>query len=130
MIGTRNIADAGTASRHRPPSRLGDVLGIVNTTICLAHCLALPLLVSFGAAFMNNPFMDHAFIAIAALAVAAALRSSPKGMMALLMWTSFAVFASAILLEDAHPVFGPIAILASLALVAGHAYHLLAKRTA
>ena len=41
-----------------------DLIGIVSASICLVHCLATPLLIVFGAAFITNPAFKYLFLII------------------------------------------------------------------
>lgn len=100
-----------------------DIIGIVNSTICMAHCLAMPILIGLGAAFLHHPAVSLAFIAIAGKAVHATVRRGAGAGLSRFLWTSWAIFAGTLLLEEVHPAFLVISLLASGMLVVGHGLH-------
>ena len=104
-------------------SRRADLLGITNSTLCLVHCLAMPLLVVMGAAFMHHPLVSMAFIVVAGWAVFTAMRRSQARWLVRSMWMAWAVFALSLLLEEMHHGFELSALVASGMLVLGHGIH-------
>ena len=42
-----------------------DIFGIINSSICIAHCLATPILIGLGAYFLESPLFAYLFVAIA-----------------------------------------------------------------
>lgn len=105
------------------PSRRADLLGMTNSALCLAHCLAMPLLVAMGAAFMHHPLVSMVFIAVAGWAVFTAMRRSPARWLVRSMWMAWAVFALSLFLEEVHHGFEVSALVASGMLVLGHGMH-------
>ncbi|MCW5897905.1 MAG: MerC domain-containing protein [Flavobacteriales bacterium] len=101
-------------------SRRADLLGMTNSVLCLAHCLAMPLLVAMGAAFLHHPLVSVAFIAVAAWAVHGATRRSVKRVLTWYLWSAWVVFGITLMLEDLHHGFEIASLLASAALVLGH----------
>jgi hypothetical protein len=104
-------------------TRHADLLGIVNSALCLVHCLAMPVLVAMGAAFLHEPIVSLLFIALAGWAVHEALRGGDAPWFKGYLWGMWGLFGSSLLLEEVHPVVQLVSLLASAGLVAGHTYH-------
>ncbi len=110
----------------RTPSSLfsSDTCGMVNSALCVVHCLAMPVLLSAGASFLTHPLLELTFIVLAAWAVHSAIGSSTPAYIRVLLWSMWIVFASSLLLEDVHEAFGWIGLGASVGLVVGHVINL------
>ncbi|MDX9749648.1 MAG: MerC domain-containing protein [Flavobacteriales bacterium] len=107
-----------------PHTRSADLLGLVNTAICLVHCLALPVLVSLGGAFFAHPATSWAFVLLAVSAVWLATRRSADRRVAALLWGAAAVFGAGLLLEPVWPWMHEVGIMGSVLLIVGHVLNL------
>lgn len=106
-----------------------DFIGIVNSSLCMAHCLAMPILIGLGAAFLHHPLVSLGFIAIAGIAVHATVRRGAGTGLSRFLWTAWALFAVTLLLEEVHHAFLMVSLLASALLVVGHGLHWRAMAT-
>ena len=102
------------------PLRTGDGLGIINSALCLAHCLAMPVFIAMGASFIHHPAVGWAFVVLAFVAVRSAVRGRNKPMAALLLGIGWAVFAMGIALEGAYHELELLTYLGSGLLIIGH----------
>jgi hypothetical protein len=98
----------------------GDGLGILNSALCLVHCLAMPVFIAVGASFMQHPSVTWGFIALAFLAVRSAVRSRNNPMMAMLLGIGWGVFAAGMALEGVHPLMESLTYVGSALLILGH----------
>lgn len=98
----------------------GDGLGILNSVLCLVHCLAMPVFIAVGASFMQHPSVTWGFIALAFLAVRNAVRTRNNPMMAMVLGMGWGVFAAGMALEGAHPALENLTYIGSGLLILGH----------
>jgi hypothetical protein len=104
--------------------RSADVVGLTNALLCMAHCLAVPVLVASGAAFVAHPAVELLFIGLAAWAVWSATRYRGPHPLRWTLWTLWVVFSIALLLEHVHPLMEWLGLGASLAMVVAHGLNL------
>jgi hypothetical protein len=107
-------------------SRLADGLGIVNSVLCIVHCLAMPLLIAAGASFFQNPLIGWAFVILAYLAVRSAVRRRSNARIALILGIGWALFAVGIVLENQYEGLEVLTYMGSTVLIAGHLLNVLA----
>jgi hypothetical protein len=100
--------------------RLADGLGIVNSALCIVHCLAMPVLVAAGASFFQHPIISWGFVILAYLAVRSAIRSRNNARTALVLGIGWALFAAGIVLESRYEGLETLTYMGSTALIAGH----------
>lgn len=105
-------------------SRSADLVGIVNTVLCLIHCLAMPLLVSVGAAFFAHPLLSWGFALLAFVAVYFATRNSTGRRVVWFLWGAASLFAMAVLLEHEWHWMHEVSYVASALLIIGHLLNL------
>lgn len=101
-----------------------DTCGMVNSALCMVHCLAMPVLVTVGASFLSHPAVELAFIALAGWAVHTAIGATTPAYLKVLLWGMWSLFTASLLLEDVHVAFGWIGLGASAGLIAGHVLNL------
>lgn len=105
-----------------------DLLGMVNSAVCMIHCLAMPILIATGVKFLSHPLLEVLFVLGAAWAVQGAIGiRTPRGLR-VAMWTLCIVFAVSILFEERHPWFEWCSLAASAGLIVAHLVNL-TKRT-
>jgi hypothetical protein len=100
--------------------RSGDGLGIVNSALCIVHCLTMPVLIAAGASFLKHPLIGWAFVILAYLAVRSAIRSRNNARTALVLVIGWAVFAVGVVLEPIHADLEALTYLGSAVLITGH----------
>lgn len=80
-----------------------DLIGILSSSICLVHCIATPLLITFGAGFISNPIFKYLFLIISFVSIFKATVNLTNKKIALLLWISFWGFLfSALFQEEYH----------------------------
>jgi len=99
--------------------RTGDGLGIINSAICIVHCLAMPVLIA-AAGFFDHPSVSWVFIVLAFLAVRRAIRSNNNAHVAMVLGIGWGSFAFALVLEGMDDRFEWLAYAGSLILIIGH----------
>ncbi|HRH69779.1 MAG TPA: MerC domain-containing protein [Flavobacteriales bacterium] len=100
--------------------RTGDGLGIINSAICIVHCLAMPLLIAAGAGFFEHPSVSWVFIVLAFLAVRSAIRSNRNAPVAMVLGIGWGLFAFALALEGVDERLELLAYAGSAILIIGH----------
>lgn len=116
-----------------------DILGIVSASLCIVHCLLVPMLVIYG--LINKPlverweYLDWVFILLSGLAVFLATyheHNLPKGgrRLSQWMWAVWAIFAVALLLHDSWVPALYISVLSSVGLAYLHFQHFRKKHLA
>ncbi len=109
---------------HPLNQRFADILGLSNAALCMVHCLAVPLLVASGAAFIAHPAVELFFVGLAAWAVWSATRRSKNILLQGVLWTLLLLFSFGLLLEGVHPMMEWLSMGASLSMVVAHALNL------
>jgi uncharacterized membrane protein YccC len=109
--------------------RFADILGLSNAALCMVHCLAVPLLVASGAAFIAHPAVELFFVGLAAWAVWSATRRSKNILLQGVLWTLLLLFSFGLLLEEVHPMMEWLSMGASLSMVVAHALNLRYRAT-
>jgi|JI10StandDraft_1071094.scaffolds.fasta_scaffold20877_6 hypothetical protein len=114
---------------HPLNQRFADILGLSNAALCMVHCLAVPLLVASGAAFIAHPAVELFFVGLAAWAVWSATRRSKNILLQGVLWTLLLLFSFGLLLEEVHPMMEWLSMGASLSMVVAHALNLRYRAT-
>lgn len=107
-------------------SRKADYIGITGSVLCIIHCLITPVLLLTSSLFQNSALrvgylsLDYVFIGVNIIAVYFATRHYAPLAIKRSLWSFLLLFAAALLLEDADPIFEYIAYIASAGLVITH----------
>jgi hypothetical protein len=104
--------------------RSGDGLGILNSAICIVHCLAMPVLIAAGASFFHHPLVGWTFVILDYLAVRSAIRSRNNARTAMVLGIGWAVFAVGVILEPIHPDLELLTYIGSAVLILAHLINL------
>ena len=99
---------------------LTDITGIINSSICIIHCLATPILISLGAYFLESPIFAYAFIAIALVTIISAVKKTTSVKIKIALWIGFAGLSTSLLLEEMWIGFEYTGYLFSALLVTAH----------
>lgn len=107
---------------HTPASlwEWGDRLGVMNTALCMAHGMALPLTASLGIAFVDHPALALVFAGLAALSVALASSVPYHPAIIPMLWIPVALFTLSVVADDNGPWMPAIGHMSSGMLLAGH----------
>ncbi len=123
-------------------TRQADLLGIVSASLCIVHCLLVPLCILYGlvseSAINRWEYLDWGFILLSGLAVYLATHheddfhkrdcreyDQPEGgrRLAQRMWAAWVVFTIALLLHDIWVPALYISVLSSVGLAWLHLQH-------
>jgi hypothetical protein len=107
-----------------------DLCGMLNSGLCLVHCLAMPILITMGANFLGHPVVEVLFILAAAWAVYGAIGRHTHRRLRATMWTLWSVFALSLLLEERSVAFEWAGLMASAGLIVAHVVNLTKRRSA
>lgn len=102
-----------------------DVYGILNSGLCMVHCLAMPMLISLGSGFLTQPWVEPFFIAAAGWAVHRATGQGTPHWLRWGMWVMWVLFAVSLLMEERAVLFEWTGLSASVGLIVGHAANIL-----
>ncbi len=80
--------------------RLADITGIINSSICIVHCIATPLLISLGAYYLESPIFAYVFIAIAFVTIVRASKRTTSIKIKTALWIGFVGLSTSLLLEE------------------------------
>jgi hypothetical protein len=105
--------------------RTGDGLGILNSALCIVHCLAMPVLIAAGAGYFDHPLIGLAFVVLAYLALRSAIRSRNNARTAMVLGIGWALFAVGIVLEKQYEGLETLTYIGSAVLIAGHMLNML-----
>lgn len=79
-----------------------DIVGILSSSICLVHCIATPLLITFGAGLLTNPFIKYLFLIISFVSIFKPTKKITHTKIALLLWISFWGFLFSTLFQEEY----------------------------
>ena len=97
-----------------------DYIGIASATLCVVHCLLLPVLILFfGKSELLEKF-SYLFLLISFYSAFEATKHTNNTKILTLIWLSFALLSICILFEDDFPNLEIGSYLASLGLIIGH----------
>jgi hypothetical protein len=79
-----------------------DLIGILNSFICIVHCFATSLLIALGVGYLTSPFVKYAFVFFSFITIYNALNKTKNRKIAALLWISFGCFLLSSLLEERY----------------------------
>jgi hypothetical protein len=97
-----------------------DFLGIVSSSLCLVHCIATPLLITFGAGFITNPFFKYLFLIISFASIFKATENVNNTKIALLLWVSFWGFLFSTLFQEEYEWLHYSGYFFAILIITGH----------
>ena len=99
---------------------IADNTGIINSSLCILHCIATPLLISMGAYFLESPIFTYLFIAIALVSIIIAVNKTESLKIKTALWIGFAGFSTSLLFEDSWSGFEYTGYLFSVFIIITH----------
>jgi hypothetical protein len=100
-----------------------DWLGIASASLCVVHCLFMPILIIIATNFTWWHEISYLFLLVSFFAAFEASKNAQKVALSII-WSSFALLTMCILFEEERYMFHNISYLASLGLIFGHIYNL------
>jgi hypothetical protein len=97
-----------------------DLIGVLSSSICLAHCVATPLLIAFGAGFITNPFFKYLFLIISFVSIFKATENITSKKISLLLWISFWGFLFSTLFQEEYEWLHYLGYLFAILIIIGH----------
>ncbi|MCC5930595.1 MAG: MerC domain-containing protein [Cyclobacteriaceae bacterium] len=115
--------------------RNADLIGILSSSLCIVHCLAVPVFIAITAvshSFAHHHhyhWLDYVFIAFAATAVYFAALRNPSARIKAGLWFSLVLFGIGLLLHDLSHDFLYLSLVGSAGLVYFHILNFRQHRT-
>lgn len=100
-----------------------DIMGIVFSSTCLIHCIAAPVILSFGIGFLSHPYLIYLFLLASFFSVYFATKES-KSPISLLLWIGFIGFLLATILKLPSGLSELIEYSFATVIITGHALNL------
>ena len=97
-----------------------DTVGILNSSLCIIHCVATPLLLSFGSGFLSNPFLEYLFLIIAFISIYKTTNAVTNRKIVMLLWVAFWGFLFSTLFEDEYSWLQYSSYFFALLIIIGH----------
>lgn len=97
-----------------------DILGISSASICLIHCMALPVLTALPFAFFDHALVDLFFACIGIFVLVKILRGSASQLVKIILGTSLFLILSSIVLELVFELHTPIIYVGGFGMILGH----------
>ncbi len=102
------------------PYEKANHVGIINSSICLLHCIATPVLIGLGASFITHPFLNYLFIVISIVSAGIATKNTQLLSIKVMLWLGVIGFGACLLLEDAWVGFEYLGYAFSFAIIVTH----------
>lgn len=103
---------------------LADTTGIINSSLCIAHCMLTPLLIAFEMSFVTQPIFTYLFLLISFLAILKTTKNSDNKKNNIFLWISFFGFSLSTLLEEQHDWLEYSAYCFAIFIILGHIFNI------
>ena len=100
-----------------------DKLGIINATLCIIHCLSLPILLSIGVNFLSNPLFAFAFIFVTFISIYNSTKGKNSRSVSKYLWVAFTGFVISTLFEEHSVLLEYGMYFFSIGIILGHIYN-------
>lgn len=97
-----------------------DILGISSASLCLIHCMALPLLTTLPFGLFDDALVDLFFACIGIFVLIKILRSTARRLVKIILTTSLFFIFSSIVLELVLDFHTPIIYVGGFGMILGH----------
>lgn len=97
-----------------------NITGIINSSICILHCIATPILIGLGASFLESPIFAYLFIAIAFATIFNAAKRTSSKKIKIALWIGFTGLSLSLLLEETWAGFEYMGYIFSAMLIVTH----------
>ncbi|WP_226390677.1 MerC domain-containing protein [Penaeicola halotolerans] len=102
-----------------------DFLGVSSASLCLLHCLAIPIILSSSSLFVSIDhdvwhLLDFIFIGIGLSAIWYASQNSSSQWMKIALWTVFSIFSLSLLTHELLRFSYYISLISSILLIILH----------
>lgn len=103
------------------PNKIPDIIGLASAILCLAHCLALPLLISLPVFTGHNHWIDLAFATAGLYAVATiSYKGKASKKTQQVLWFSILLILVCVAVEFTTQRHSNLLYLGAAGLIAGH----------
>lgn len=97
-----------------------DLLGITSASLCVLHCLLMPVLLALSVHLEWLEMFCYLFIALGIYSVYFSTKNGTSTPIKTVMWLSSGVLFLAVLLEERVPWLSPLTYVAAAGLITGH----------
>lgn len=104
----------------KPSTNRADLVGIINTSLCMVHCLLTPILLAFlgSAEWLHD--LSYLFLFLSFYAIWEATQHSTNSKVLSIIWLSFALLSVSILFEEDFKWLHYLNYVASIGIIGGH----------
>jgi len=102
-----------------------DLVGIFSSSLCLIHCLLLPIIANLLAhsEIGEEGFVDYAFLVLAFIAIWYSIKPHTSNFIKKMLWVAFIILSFGILTEDIFSFSEYLAYFASFSLIFLHYFN-------
>ncbi|MCA6488942.1 MAG: MerC domain-containing protein [Chitinophagaceae bacterium] len=97
-----------------------DIIGIAGSSLCIVHCLGIPMLTAFSFGSGETPGVKYFFILLSFLAIYKSIERGRNQKLSFFLLSSFAGFLFSSLFEEEFGWLHEAGILFSLLIITGH----------
>lgn len=97
-----------------------DVVGILSSSLCIVHCMAMPFLIATGVSILSNEWLTYLFIIISFFSIYKATKNCVNLKVGALLWVSFFGFLLTTFFHEQSHVIHLLNYVFAFAIVVGH----------
>ena len=97
----------------------GDLTGIVNSTVCILHCVGAPLL-TIGIGWHHHAGLNYVFVILAFFSVWTSTEETDNTAILTILWVSFWVFLFSLFFNEEYLWLRYFNYVSSITLIIGH----------
>ncbi|TDL99562.1 MAG: hypothetical protein C4K58_06630 [Flavobacteriaceae bacterium] len=101
-----------------------DLIGILNSSFCLIHCIATPILMAFGFGVLANPAFEYVFLLVCFFSIFRATQCSKNDKTSVFLWICFWGFVVCTLFQDEFFWLEFVGYFFSILIVLGHLFNI------
>jgi hypothetical protein len=97
-----------------------DIIGIAASSVCIVHCLGVPILASIGLGMNESPGLKYAFIILSFMAIYKSIEKKQNPQISFFLLCSFLGFLFCSLFHEEYEWLHEAGIVFSFLIILGH----------
>lgn len=97
-----------------------DVFGIISSSLCIIHCLAMPILIATGVGFLSNDWVSYLFLLLSFLSISKVSYVNTSRKNIFILWFSFLGLLIITFLHDTYEWMHTLSYFFALGIIIGH----------
>jgi hypothetical protein len=97
-----------------------DLIGVATSSLCLIHCIAMPVLIALGAGYFSHAYIKYAFLLISFFSIYRATEKNSFQKQHLLLWAAFWGFLMSNLFHEEYTCLVYTEYFFALLIIVGH----------